>query len=208
MESKMQTGLLLVLGAIVSAIGWMGIYPVGDSAPEIAQALLDDPTTGKLGMLLGYGGMVSVMMGLHFLSRGMTNGGGSGAAYTNISSILFVALIPGFIISLGFEWANTEAANIQEAVLLQNLSFAIGGGFSLVMGIGLLLTAVSIILEKTYHILVAILPLIAGVALPVSTLVDSTATGTPLQIVAWMSFMLSAIVLGAMNIRDARQSSS
>jgi len=204
MESKMQTGLLLVLGAIVSLIGWMGLYPVGDSALEIAQALLDDPTMGQLGILLGYSGMISVMLGLHFLSRGMTNGGGAGARYTNISSILFLALIPGFIISLGFEWANTVAANIQEAVLLQNLAFAIGGGFSLVMGLGLVLTAVSIILEKTYHILVGILALIAGVALPASTLVDSTAVGSPLQIVAWMSFMLSAVVLGGMNIRDGR----
>jgi len=63
---------------------------------------------------------------------------------------------------------------------------------------------VSIILEKTYHILVGILALIAGVALPASTLVDSTAVGSPLQIVAWMSFMLSAVVLGGMNIRDGR----
>ena len=32
MGSKMQTGLLLILGVVVAIVGWMAIYPGDDSA--------------------------------------------------------------------------------------------------------------------------------------------------------------------------------
>ena len=46
MGSKMQTGLLLVIGTISAAIGWMVLYPAdsGDGAAAIAQAILNDTT--------------------------------------------------------------------------------------------------------------------------------------------------------------------
>ena len=46
MGSKMQTGLLLVIGTILAGIGWMALYPgdPSDGAAATAQAILDDPT--------------------------------------------------------------------------------------------------------------------------------------------------------------------
>ena len=63
----MQTGLLLILGTLVSLIGWMFIYPV-DGGPDATSAekaadLMADPGLGKLGMLMGFGGMFAIFIG-------------------------------------------------------------------------------------------------------------------------------------------------
>ena len=66
MGSKMQTGLLLILGTIVAIVGWMAIYPGGGgpdtTAAENAADLMADPTLAKLGVLMGFGGMVPCLL--------------------------------------------------------------------------------------------------------------------------------------------------
>ena len=48
LELKMQTGLLLILGTIVSLVGWMAIYPGDEKATaEFAAKLMADPTLAK-----------------------------------------------------------------------------------------------------------------------------------------------------------------
>ena len=89
MGSKMQTGLLLILGTIVSLVGWMAIYPGDDSATaESAAKLMADPTLAKLGMLMGFGGMGAVFIGFLNISRKMAAGDGAGASYAKVSAIL------------------------------------------------------------------------------------------------------------------------
>ena len=65
MGSKMQTGLLLVIGTILAGIGWMALYPgdPSDGAAATAQAILDDPTMSKIALLMGYGGIIAVATG-------------------------------------------------------------------------------------------------------------------------------------------------
>ena len=80
MGSKMQTGLLLILGTVVSLVGWMAIYPGDDSATaESAAALMADPTLAKLGMLMGFGGMGALFIGFLNISRKMAAGDGAGS---------------------------------------------------------------------------------------------------------------------------------
>ena len=70
MESKMQTSLLLIIGPIVALVGWMFIYPAGEGvATTDAADLMADPGLSKVGMLLGFGGMAALFIGLLNVSR-------------------------------------------------------------------------------------------------------------------------------------------
>ena len=206
MGSKLQTGLLLTLGPIVSFIGWMGLYPAGNesSTVVIAQALMNDPVMAQMGITLGYGGMIALAMGLFFTSRGIATGDGSGRSYTNISQVLFITIIPIMLISAGFEFANTEAATIGEGALMQNLALASSSAFGLAVGLGVLLLGVAIVLEKIQHIIVGIALSLVGIILPISSLMGET--GDVIQMVGWMGYMAIGLILGGLTIRDSRNS--
>ena len=54
---KMQTSMFLILGSLVSFLGWFFIYPGGDgpdaTAAENAANLMANPGAAKVGMLMG-----------------------------------------------------------------------------------------------------------------------------------------------------------
>ena len=206
MGSKLQTGLLLTLGPIVSLIGWMGLYPAGNESETVvmAQKIMDDPVMAQMGITLGYGGMIALAMGLFFTSRGIATGDGSGRSYTNISQVLFVTIIPIMLMSAGFEFANTEAATIAEGALMQNLALATSSSFGLAVGLGVLLLGVAIVLEKIQHIIVGIALSLVGIILPISSLIGEN--GDVLQMVGWMGYMAVGLILGVLTIRDSRNS--
>jgi hypothetical protein len=206
MGSKLQTGLLLTLGPIVALIGWMGLYPAGNETSTVvmAQKIMDDPVMAQMGITLGYGGMIALAMGLFFTSRGIATGDGSGRSYTNISQVLFVTIIPIMLMSAGFEFANTEAATIAEGALMQNLALATSSSFGLAVGLGVLLLGVAIVLEKIQHIIVGIALSLVGIILPISSLIGEN--GDVLQMVGWMGYMATGLILGVLTIRDSRNS--
>jgi hypothetical protein len=150
--------------------------------------------------------MIALVMGLFFTSRGIATGDGSGRSYTNISQVLFVAIIPLMLISAGFEFANTEAANIAEGALMQNLALASSSGFPLAVGLGVLLLGIAMVLEKIQNIIVGIVLCLVGIILPISSFLGEN--GDVVQFVAWMGFMATGLILGGLTIRDARQSNS
>ena len=94
MGSKMQTGLLLIIGTIVAAVGWFAIYPAEGTGAAADQAadLMADPNIAKVGLLMGYGGMIAVFIGLLNIARGMATAGGGGSSYANIATILIMAI--------------------------------------------------------------------------------------------------------------------
>jgi hypothetical protein len=206
MGSKLQTGLLLTLGPIVALIGWMGLYPAGNETSTVvmAQKIMDDPVMAQMGITLGYGGMIALAMGLFFTSRGIATGDGSGRSYTNISQVLFVTIIPIMLMSAGFEFANTEAATIAEGALMQNLALATSSSFGLAVGLGVLLLGVAIVLEKIQHIIVGMALSLVGIILPISSLIGEN--GDVLQMVGWMGYMATGLILGVLTIRDSRNS--
>ena len=115
MGSKMQTSLLLIIGTVVSLVGWMFIYPV-DGGPDSTAAdnaadIMADPGLAKLGMLMGFGGMGGVFIGLLNISRKMAAGDGAGSSYANISAILAVGLVVMGVFTIGIEWAAAEASS-------------------------------------------------------------------------------------------------
>jgi hypothetical protein len=161
--SKMQTGLLLILGVVVALVGWMAIYPGDDSAtPESAAKLMADPTLAKLGMLMGFGGMGALFIGFLNISRKMAAGDGAGSSYANISAIMAMALVVMMAIGLSIEWAVTEASDATEGARLMLHSGALETSFNFAGGLLLVLLGIGIILEKHFHIIIGGLAVVAG----------------------------------------------
>lgn len=203
MGSKIQIGLLLIIGTICAGIGWMGLYPGGpdDSSAELAQKLLDGGATAKIAILMGYGGMITVLTALVVMSRGMAMGGGAGSSYTNIAMILFMAVLAGMVTALGFEYGSTEAGSVQEAAILQGVTAAGGGASSLILGVSMLLLGIGIFIEKNLNISTSILAVIASITLILSAFLSGDIS-TTLQWIGWGSFMLSTILMGVFTLRS------
>ena len=154
MGSKMQTGLLLILGPIVALVGWIAIYPGDDNADAAsAVALMADPTLAKLGMLMGFGGMGALFIGFLNISRKMAAGDGAGSSYANISAIMAMTLVVMMAIGISIEWAVTEASDATQGASLMLHSAALVPPFSLVGWLLLVLLGIGIILEKIFHII-------------------------------------------------------
>ena len=199
MGSKMQTGLLLILGTIVSLVGWMAIYPGDDSATaESAAALMADPTLAKLGMLMGFGGMGAVFIGFLNISRKMAAGDGAGAPYANISAILALALVVMGLFSIGIEWAVTETSSDVTGTALMEISMAGNTSFGITMGLLMVLLGIGIILEKNFHIIIGGLAVIAGAGFLLGNVDAVDVAG----FAGWIGMMLVALALGVQTLRS------
>lgn len=201
MGSKMQTGLFLIIGTVVSLIGWMFIYPGGggpdSTAAENAASLMADPGLAKLGMMMGFGGMGCVFIGLLNISRRMAAGDGAGASYANICAILALALVIMGIFTIGIEWAVTETSSAVTGTALMEISMSGNTSFGLTMGLLLLLLGVGIILEKNFHIIIGGLAVLAG-AISISSIADFPLGG----FLGWIGMMLVALGLGVQTLRS------
>lgn len=200
MGSKTQTGLLLIIGSIVSLVGWIGLYPADGtaSAAEQAQAIMADADIAKIGILLGYGGIGAVFIGLFNIARGMAAAGGKGSSYGNAVFVLSVALLAGLIVSAGLELGTTEATSAAAGVTLMGVSVAIGSSFQIVFGLTLALLGIGIVLDKNFHIVVGAMALIAGAVLLASSFVEVDTLG----FVGWIGFNLTTLALGGLTLKS------
>jgi hypothetical protein len=199
MGSNMQTGLLLVLGIIVSIIGWFGFYPADGTASATEQAtdIMANADRAKIGIILGYGGMGAAFIGIFNIARGMAAAGGKGASYGNVVFILTVALLAGMIATAGLELGTAEATSAQGGVTLMGVAMAFGGSFQIVMGLTLALLGIGIVLDKNFHIVVGAMAVVAGVLMLVGSLVEVEG----LDIGGWVLWMLTALALGGLTLK-------
>ena len=202
MGSKMQTGLLLILGTIVGLIGFMFIYPGGEgpdaTAADNAANLMADPTLAKVGMLMGFGGMGGMFIGFLNISRKMAAGDGAGASYANISAILALALIVLVVLTIGIEWTVTGTSSAATGTALMEISKAGSTSFGITTGLLLILLGVGIILEKNFHIIIGGLAVVAG-AISISSVAFSIPLG---GFIGWIGMLLVALGLGVQTLRS------
>mgnify|MGYP001178854359 FL=1 len=208
MDTKLQTGLLLVLGPIVSLVGWMFLYPVGgDSGEYVKQAsdLVANSEVAQIGMILGFGGMITAAAGLFNISRRMSMGGGAGSSYANIATVLSLVAIGTMVMGVGFNFAASNAASVSAAVPLVMVGEAGGAGmFPLGMGVLLALVGIAIALEKNYHVTVAGLFALGGVLMIVGFFVggfSNEGSDNLFSFIGWAGWMISSIVLGVLRLR-------
>ena len=199
MGSKMQTGLLLILGGVVAVVGWMAIYPGDDSAtPESAAKLMANPTLAKLGMLMGFGGMGALFIGFLNISRKMAAGDGAGSSYANISAIMAMTLVVMMAIGLSIEWAVTEASDATEGARLMLHSGALETSFNLAGGLLMVLLGIGIILEKNFHMIIGGLAVVAGACFLLGNVDAVDFVG----FFGFIGMMLVALALGVQTLRS------
>ena len=200
MGSQTQTGLLLILGSIVSLIGWMVFYPVSpsDSIAEQASGLLADPDMAQIGVLMGFGGMIALFIGLINIGRSMSAGGGKGAPYAGVTTILLMALIAVMLIGTGLELGTTEATSPAGAATLMGVANAIYSGFEIAFGLAMISLGIGIALDKNFNIIIAVLAIVSGATFGLSGFVDVD----PMSMIGWMGFNLTAIVMGALTLKS------
>ena len=204
MQLKMQTSLMLIIGTVVSLIGWMFIYPGGggpdSTAAENAASLMADPGLSKLGMLMGFGGMGAVFIGFLNISRKMAAGDGAGSSYANISAIMAMTLVVFMAIGISIEWAVTEASDATEGARLMLHSSALETPFSLLGGILFVLLGIGIILEKNFHIIIGGLTVVAGAGFLLGNIDAVEVAG----FAGWIGMMLVALALGVQTLISKR----
>ena len=198
----MQTGLLLIIGIIVSLVGWMAIYPGSDgsdtTAAENAADLMANPVLAKFGMLMGFGGMGAIFLGFLNISRKMAAGNGAGADYANISAIMALILVAMMAIGIGIEWAVTEASDAAEGTRLMVHSFALETPFSFAGGLLMTLLGIGIILEKNFHIIIGGLAVVAGAGF----LLGNVDAVDDVGFFGFIGMMLVALALGVQTLRS------
>jgi hypothetical protein len=198
MGSSRQTGLLLVIGTIAAAIGWFVLYlplaggPDATSA-DLAQGFLDNVTRAHWAVVFAYGGFISVLTALIFVTRGMAMGGGAGAANGNIGMVLFILFAAGTLISFGLERGAAGATSVADATALFDIQLAIQFGGQIVFAIALALTSLGLFSEGKNPIAPTVL-IVSAVLLALNWVFPSV--GSWSIIAGWITMMLGTLVLG------------
>jgi len=203
MDTKLQTGLLLVLGTIVSLVGWFALYPADptDAAAVWATKLIADPDMAVVGMVLGFGGTVALLIGLFNIARRMTMGNGAGSSYANVATILILTTITLMVVVAGFEFTVAGGESVRAVLPVVGVAYAMNSTLPLVLGLAVIPLGLGIALEKTYQIknlpIVALLGVISGVVLIASVIAENT----DWQMIGWPLLMLTTLVLGVLRLR-------
>jgi hypothetical protein len=200
MDSKMQTGLLLVLGPIVAMVGWMVLYP-SDGSYATAQELMAEPELSKAAVILGFSGMIATFIGLINISRKMLMAGGAGSSYANIATFMFMAVVPLMFLGAAVELAVADATKTMTASTVMMFGTAVGSGMAIPMGVGVFLLGIGIALAKNFHVGAAVLLMISGAALAISSPSLILGTDNLAEMVGFMGLFLTSIVLGVLRLR-------
>jgi hypothetical protein len=200
--SKVHNGLLLILGVIVSYVGWIAIYPADPATDAAAQAvaLRGDETLALVGLLMGFGGMLAMLIGLINFTRGMQTAAGPGSAYAGVSATLFGLVAAVVVVATGLEFSVLDASSAYFATTLMGTSLAIGNGIMLTLGTAMLLLGIAIVLAKNIHIVVGALAIPVGVVLLITPFM---ASDSPISMVAWIGLGITTLGIGILSIRSA-----
>ena len=193
----MLTGLLLVIGTIVMVIGWIVVYPASptDSTAQQAADLMADPSISKLGMAMGFGGMIAMIMGLLHLARGMAN---AGSSYATLASYLIMPVLTLMVVGLGLEWAVAESSSDSAALALMAISLSFNTGIMLIGGAAFLLLGLGILISKNLN------PIGAAGLILTGVLFILTMTVSPgLEDYSWPLFFLTTLLLGILSIKKS-----
>lgn len=183
----MLNGLLLVVGVISAAVGWIFIYPASPTDPVAQQAkdIMSNSGAAQAGMMLGFGGMFLAFIGLINLARS------TGSAIGNIAAIGFMALLTFTTLGFGYEWAVSETNNAAAATSLMTVSLAWNNSLMFFGGISFTLLGLALLFGSNINRIGAVIPVVIGVLFLVALLVGGAVEDT-----AWMVFFVGILIVG------------
>lgn len=195
-------GLLLILGPIISLLGWMFVHPGSggsdSTAATRASEMMADPALARAGILMGFGGMWVIFLGVMTIARGMATAGGPGSSYANVSAILGIILLTLGAMAIGTQLAVVNASSAELGARFMEFDESGQEAFALTCGLLLIFLGIGIALAKNFHVIVAGLATIAGVLFTISPFIDADITG----FIGWIAFLITSLALGGLTLKS------
>ena len=189
-------GWLLILGAIVQMVGWIAFYPANptDATSVQANALIADEAMARVGLIMGFGGMIAMVAALVNVARSIQS------AYASYAAFIFGLTAAVALVSTGFEFRVVDAPSDAIAASLMGNSLAIGDGMFLGLGVANVLLGIAILLTKQIYRIIGALAVLAGIAM---VLMPFLGQDSPVAAIAFLGWLLVSIGIGFHSIRTA-----
>ena len=189
-------GWLLILGVIVQAVGWIVFYPADptDATSVQANAIRGDEAMARIGLIMGFGGMIAMVAALVNVARSIQS------AYASYAAFIFGLAAAVALVSTGFEFRVVDAPSDAIAASLMGNSLAIGDGMFLGLGVANVLLGIAILLTKQIYRVIGALAVLAGIAM---VLMPFLGQDSPVAAIAFLGWLLVSIGIGFHSIRTA-----
>jgi hypothetical protein len=189
-------GWLLILGVIVQMVGWIAFYPAdpSDGTSVQADALRGDETMARVGLIMGFGGMIAMLAALVNVARSIQS------TYASHATFIFALAAAGALVSTGFEFSVVNAPSDASAASLMGNSLAIGNGMFLGLGVAYVLLGIAILLTKQIYLVIGALAVLIGIAMALMPFFPQDSLAAP---VAFLGWMIVSIGIGFHSIRTA-----
>ena len=210
-SSKTLSSWLLILGAILTLVIWVGLEPVlvGDyNNPQEFLGMMAE--AGDIGALLGLLGgtfFLVQIVGTVMFARQLGEGD-SGAAVANIAAILGIVLGAAIMVSndLGLSaLAAGSAGDGASAMVGAQVSFYSGASFGMLFGLTYLCLSIPMIaqasdmFQKVLGYLLGLLTLV----MIISTLAGLDLADSILGIIIWLGLVVVLVLTGVANLRSS-----
>jgi len=210
-SNKILSSWLLISGAILTLVIWVGLEPaiVGDySSPQEFLGMMAE--AGDVGALLGLLGAVfflAQIVGTVMFARQLGEGD-SGAAVANIAAILGIVLGAAIMVSndLGLSaLAAGSAGDGASAMVGAQVSFYSGASFGMLFGLTYLCLSIPMIaqasdmFQKVLGYLLGLLTLV----MIISTLAGLDFADSILGIIIWLGLVVVLVLTGVSNLRSS-----
>ncbi len=210
-SNKILSSWLLISGAILTLVIWVGLEPaiVGDySSPQEFLGMMAE--AGDVGALLGLLGAVfflAQIVGTVMFARQLGEGD-SGAAVANIAAILGIVLGAAIMVSndLGLSaLAAGSAGDGASAMVGAQVSFYSGASFGMLFGLTYLCLSIPMIaqasgmFQKVLGYLLGLLTLV----MIISTLAGLDLADSILGIIIWLGLVVVLVLTGVSNLRSS-----
>lgn len=208
-SSKTLSSWLLILGAILTLVIWVGLEPVlvGDyNNPQEFLGMMAE--AGDIGALLGLLGgtfFLAQIVGTVMFARQLGEGG-SGATIGNVAAILGIILGAAIIVTndLGLSaLAAGSAGDSASAMVGAQVSFYTGASFGMLFGLTYLCLSIPMIGQASnmfQKILGYLLGLITLVMI-VSTVANLDLQDSIVGIIIWLGLVVVLVLTGIANLR-------
>ncbi|MBH44955.1 MAG: hypothetical protein CMD88_05825 [Gammaproteobacteria bacterium] len=210
-SNKTLSSWLLILGAILTLVIWVGLEPaiVGDyTSPQEFLGMMGE--AGDVGALLGLLGGVfflAQIVGTVMFARQLSEGD-SGAAFGNIAAILGIVLGAAIIGTndLGLSaLAAGSAGDAASAMVGAQVSYYSGASFGMLFGLTYLCLSLPMIaqasdmFQKVLGYLLGLLTLV----MIISTLAGVDLGTSVIGIIVWLGLVLVLVLTGVANLRSS-----
>jgi len=210
-SNKTLSSWLLISGAILTLVIWVGLEPaiVGDyNSPQEFLGMMAE--AGDVGALLGLLGAVfflAQIVGTVMFARQLSEGD-SGAAFGNIAAILGIVLGAAIMGSndLGLSaLAAGSAGDAASAMVGAQVSYYSGASFGMLFGLTYLCLSLPMIaqasdmFQKVLGYLLGLLTLV----MIISTLAGLDLADSLLGIIVWLGLVVVLVLTGVANLRSS-----